>query len=67
MMLNYPACCFEVKETAHFVVAAGNSKEISLEKVPCIQRALTSEITGAVVCKLHEAKLWGRETFGFLL
>lgn len=43
MLLYYPACCFEVKENVYFVVAAGNTKDILLEKVPCIQRTSASE------------------------
>ena len=59
MLLYYPACCFEVKENAYFIVAAGNTKNILLEKMPCIQRTLASEIIGAVVCRLCGEKLGG--------
>lgn len=65
MLFYYPACCFEVKENTYFIVAAGNTKDILLEKVPCVQRTSASEIIGAVVCKLDGKRLRGMGNFTF--
>lgn len=67
MQLYYPMCWFEVKENGYFLVAAANTKAILLEKVPCVQGTLTSEIIGAVGCKSYGENLGGRETFTFSL
>lgn len=64
MLLYYPACCFEVKENAYFIVAAGNTKDILPEKVLCIQSTLAREIIGAIVYKLYGEKL-GEEKLTF--